>query len=116
MIFAAWCNTENEECMYIDKQIKTWSFDHLRDCHWYIEMPEKKTPPVEASYRRIPTASAPVAASDGKGKAKEKSKAISTKDTSKAMASKAGKCGARASQRELSKRGKTQHVEEEPKH
>ena len=51
--FVDWCDLDEDECMFSAAQIEAWGFEHLKLCHWYVEMPETDTPLHEQENRRI---------------------------------------------------------------
>ena len=51
--FVDWCDLDGDECMFSAAQVEAWGFEHLKLCHWYVEMPESNTPLHEQENRRI---------------------------------------------------------------
>ena len=51
--FVEWCDLDGDECMFSAAQVEAWGFEHLKLCHWYVEMPESDTPLHEQENQRI---------------------------------------------------------------
>ena len=51
--FVDWCDLDGDECMFSAAQVEAWGFEHLKLCHWYVEMLETDTPLHEQENRRI---------------------------------------------------------------
>ena len=52
-LFAAWLDLNNEDSMFTAEQASDWSENHLRACHWYVEIDPLDTPPHEIDNRRL---------------------------------------------------------------
>ena len=50
--FVDWCDLESDGFMFTAKQEESWTIDHLKLCHWYVEMPKDETPLHEEQNRR----------------------------------------------------------------
>ena len=48
-----WCDLDGDECMFSNVQVEAWGFEHLKLCHWYVDMPESDTPLHEQENQRI---------------------------------------------------------------
>ena len=102
--------------MFIDAQIKAWDLPHLRQCHWYIKMSSKATPPhEEQNCRQVqpdfcapsPATVAPHVKEKDKSTSKTKSKTGGALDSKPEATTKFGKCGGGPTMRETSKQKKT---------
>ena len=108
--------------MFTEEQIKAWNSAHLRQCHWYLEMNPKATPPHEELNRRqvqpellapLPQPTAPVAKGKEKSTSETKSKSA-TSDSKAATTTKSGKQRGQLHARQLSKCKKTSDDESDP--
>ena len=104
--------------MLSKEQRKAWSAQHLKVCHWYVEMNPKETPPheeenlksVEPSFIfEAPLASTVAAGPNQRATRGSKSKEQKEQKDSKGPKSNAGKRVASTSGRKSSKRGKAAH-------
>ena len=50
--FVNWCDPESDNFMFTTEQEESWSYAHLKLCHWYIEMPKDETSLHEELNRR----------------------------------------------------------------
>ena len=50
--FVNWCDPESDGFMFTTKQEESWTKDHLKLCHLYVEMPKDETPLHEEQNRR----------------------------------------------------------------
>ena len=83
--FTTWVDTPMKDIMFTEEQIKAWDSAHLRQCHWYLEMNPKATPPHEEVNHQqvqsefsapVPQPTAPVAKGKGKSTSETKSKVM----------------------------------------
>ena len=114
--FSTWVDTTMKDTMFTEAQIKAWDLLHLRQCHWYIEMSSKATPPHEEQNRRQvqpdfcappPSTAAPPMKGKGKSTLEPKSKAGGASNSKPEATTKSGKRGGGLATRESSKRKKT---------
>jgi hypothetical protein len=99
-----WLDLESDKCMFHDHQLDRWEHEHLRACHWYIEMPVDRTPQheernrqsVEPSFRNVQVMPLRSSAATQVGAKRPRGKGKST--TPKAQASRKDASG-RASKR-----------------
>ena len=50
--FVNWCDPESVDFMCTTEQEESWSYAHLKLCHWYLEMPKDETSLHEELKRR----------------------------------------------------------------
>ena len=114
--FLTWFDTTMKDTMFTDVQIKAWDLPHLRQCHWYIEMSLKETPPHEEQNRcqvqpnfcaPPPATVAPLVKGKGKSTLETKSKTGGASDSKPEAATKSRKRDGGPATRETSKRKKT---------
>ena len=120
--FTTWVDTSMKDTMFTEEQIKAWDSTHLRQCHWYLEMNPKATPPYEELNHRqvqpgflapLPQPMAPVAKGKGKSTSETKSKSAAS-DSKAATTTKTGKRHGQPNARQSSKRKKTSDDESDP--
>ena len=85
--FITWVDTSMKDTIFTEEQIKAWDLAHLRQCHWYLEMNLKVTPPHEEQNHRqahpefsapLLQSIAPVAKGKGKSTLEMKSKSVAS--------------------------------------
>ena len=118
--FSTWVDTTMKDTMFSEAQIKAWDHSHLRQCHWYIEMLPKATPPHEEQsrcqvqldfYAQPPVTAAPLVKGKGKSTSEPKSKTGSASDSKPEATTKSGKRAAGPATKESSKRKKTTTIQ-----
>ena len=132
--FVDWCDLDEDECMFSASQIEAWGFEHLKLCHWYVEMSESDTPLheqdnwhiAEPGYSRASVggssrapAPANVAASRASARApRAQGKSLATKAGTARVpdGGKGNKRGPQSSGRAPSKRGKVAAAESSDMH
>ena len=122
--FVDWCDLDSKERMFSNVQVEAWSFEHLKLCHWYVEMLESDTPLhkqenwriAKPSYSRasiggVSRAAAPTNVAAPRvmaraSRAQRKSSATKARNAKLLDGGKGSKRGAQSFDRVLSKRGK----------